>query len=296
MVINGLKIHGERSLIANPAYRGWIEGNFGSFAEEMKWKSIYKISIISLLIFVSCKREINVKKISISEILDRYSYLYHYPDDKQNLEKQLKLDKVIIINDYSLYFYTSFSSDAKFRELFAIKNSSDKVYSIPIFNTKYRDYWNFKFLDGTYKDVPKIKTTFEKEIKTAIKVLKFNTSSDDWLYIINEIFNCLDARRWIDTQDIRHDKADSIMFFRTSMISDNVGCSENIETTCKERKLRNWEYLKSKQGINGTIGYDCGDKIFVIYRDDYRAPKKDGDFHVDCLMNWCYQYIPIMNE
>jgi hypothetical protein len=160
-------------------------------------------------------------------------------------------------------------------------NSKKECYSIPFFSNKYRDYWNFPF-DNQIQDVPKVNSTFSKELNNALNELieNGNSKKENINYeIINEllssVLNCrnieerdslLVYKRISMNLDIPVEKSDSA-FFRLR---------KNYELMKKEWHPKKYQnnyncYLDEKNARIYQFNHDQNRKEIkvITYRQDY---------------------------
>ncbi|RKR09903.1 hypothetical protein C8C83_1564 [Flavobacterium sp. 90] len=236
--------------------------------------------LLVLLLMISCKQSTESKiNDSIENLIKKYPQL---TAGKKTAESEFKFTKSAREGKFNIEIQL-FSQEQGYEnrnDILVIINAKKEVFAIPLFNNKYRDYWEFPF-DELLPKVPKINTTFSNEINTAIdklipnndrkKSLKRSTlideavnsvlncqrlSAKDSLMISNPVLSTIDIPiENIDSTKIRLHKNYILMRLNLHLNSDNSNC-----------------YLDRENGRIYQIEYH-GNKIKVkAYRMDFGMP------------------------
>lgn len=234
-----------------------------------------------LFLIISCNQSTESKITnSIQNLIEKYPQLT--VDKKTPKGREFKFIKSAREGKFNieiqLYGQEEYTKNRN--QILIIINGKKEIFAIPLFNNKYRDYWEFPF-DKVLPEVPKTNTTFSNEFNTAIdklipnndrrKSLKRSTlidetvnsilncqrlSAKDSLMISNPVLSTIDIPiENIDSTKIRLHKNYILMRLNLHLNSDNSNC-----------------YLDRENGRIYQIEYH-GNKIKVkAYRMDFGMP------------------------
>lgn len=148
------------------------------------------ISVILGLILYSCNENSKYFKSSkdaIEDVKDRFPTLIY--SSNKNI-KEVSTRKISIENDGVEINLIEFEGDDDNNKILVFKNKENHYYSIPIFSTIHRDYWNFQN-DLILKQISSVNSTFKKEFLKMMNILKFNSKHDFWNIYVETFKNVL---------------------------------------------------------------------------------------------------------
>lgn len=123
-----------------------------------------------LFLIISCKQSTESKiNNSIQNLIEKYPQL---TADKKPPESEFKFIKSVKEGKFNIeiQLYSQEEGYKNRNQILVLINRKEEVYALPLFNNKYRDYWEFPF-DKPIPKVPKINTTFSNEINIGIDKL-----------------------------------------------------------------------------------------------------------------------------
>lgn len=234
-------------------------------------KQIFALSSL-LILFYSCSK--NDEKNAIEKTILDFPFLKPKNNETYILQRKIDLDSIKL----SLFQ----STDCKDNQIITIENKG-KFYSIPLLSNIYRDYWNFPN-DSTYKNIPKVNTTFEKEYIKGMKQLNLY-NANDFFSVNREILqSLLHCRTNIET--------DSLKFYdKINNVYTNEVNPENIND-CLQRTISNFKLisLDAKNQFKDVQYYydEYRDRIYRLENTENREnyPKiniKIKSFRQDCI-------------
>lgn len=135
-------------------------------------KNIKFILLVILVHFIySCKvdNEPNSKK-AISDLVLKFPQL---SEGKNIKERRFKLIRTVIDGETNIkiQLYSQSKKVNNNHQIIVIIDKANKCIALPLFNNKYRDYWNFAN-DKLIPNVKRINATFEKEYDSALNHLQ----------------------------------------------------------------------------------------------------------------------------
>lgn len=229
-------------------------------------KLLPKIFGFLLLLFccTGCDQS-NQSKIdrSIEELTEKYPELQagkKLPKSKFSLEKSIRNGKF----NFEIQLYSQPEGYPDKNQIIVIINSKNEVYALPFLNNKYKDFWEFP-LDKPIPDVPKIKTTFSKEINSAINTLIPNNDRKKGIkqyLIMNELLTSV-----LNCKNI-HEK-DSVMIYRTFRTNSDLPYEDS--DAAKIRIHKNYELMKKQWDPENPTYSNCyfDEKSARIYQVNF---------------------------
>jgi hypothetical protein len=195
------------------------------------------ISLLILIFAISClnNNEADVNA-SVESLIEKFPLL---KNTKKTFGNDYKLVKSIKNGkfDFEIRLLSEPDSIKGKQEIIVFINSKKECYSIPFFSNKHKDYWDFPF-DKQIQDVPKVNTTFTKELNNALNKLteKENSKKENIKYeVVNELlFSVLNCRNI--------EERDSLLVYKT--ISMNLDIPVEKSDSAFVRLRKNYELMK----------------------------------------------------
>jgi hypothetical protein len=253
--------------------------------KKTKINKIQKV-ITCLLIFfliISCNQSTESKiSNSIENLVKKYPQL---TAGKKPSESEFKFVKSAREGKFNIEIQL-FSQEEGYENrnhIIIIINGKKEIFAIPLFNNKYRDYWEFPF-DKPLTNVPKTNTTFSKEFNTAIDELIPNNDRKKSLKrfivmdeTINSILNCKNLQA-----------KDSLMIFNT--LQGSIDIPDEDSDAAKIRLRKNYDFMKLKQQAD-NLQSNCflDQQNGRIYQIEYHGNKiKIKTYRIDFGMHLIY--------
>lgn len=205
----------------------------------MKNSLIKTFSFFFILLFIfGC--DTNQTKInnSIEVLNEKFPHLKagkKQPKSEFTFEKSVRNGKY----NFEIQLYSQPEGYPERNSIIVIINSENEVYTIPFFNNRYKDYWDFSF-DTPIPKVPKIKTTFTEQINTAIDTLVKNNDRKKGMkqyHIMNELLTSV-----LNCKNIQ--EKDSILFFK--IMRGNPDLPDEDRNLAQIRVRKNYELMKKQ--------------------------------------------------
>ncbi|WP_431243763.1 hypothetical protein ACQ9BO_04245 [Flavobacterium sp. P21] len=197
----------------------------------------YVLLCFLILFITSCNQSIETKiDHSIQSLIIKYPQL---TADKKPSESEFKFVKSVREGEFNIevQLYSQPEGYKNRNHILVFINSKKQIYAIPLFNSKYRDYWEFPF-DKLLPNVPKTNTTFTNQLNLGIDELINNSDrrkSNKRFTLINvmltSVLNCK-----------RIEEKDSSSVLHTLRGSYDIP-DENIDSA-KIRLRKNYELMK----------------------------------------------------
>lgn len=220
--------------------------------------------LLILFYFASCEKD-HQSKIdrSIEELNKKYPELQagkKLPKSKFSFEKSIRNGKF----NFEIQLYSQPEGYPDRNQIIVIINSKNEVYALPFFNNKYKDFWEFPF-DKSIPDVPKIKTTFSKEINNAINTLILNNDRKKGIkqyLIMNELLTSV-----LNCKNIQ--EKDSAMICKTLRPNSDLPYEDSADTRIRIRK--NYELMKKQWDPENSTYSNCyfDEKSARIYQVNF---------------------------
>ncbi|HEY1194088.1 hypothetical protein [Flavobacterium sp.] len=225
----------------------------------MKNKSAKKLRIqyviscfLIYFISVSCNQSIEPKiNNSIQNLIEKYPQLT--AEKKSEKSKEFKFVKSVREGEFNIeiQLYSQPEGYKNRNHILVFINGKKQIYAMPLFNSKYRDYWEFSF-DKLLQNVPKTNTTFTNQLNSGIDELINNSDrrkSNKRYTLINEmltsVLNCK-----------RIEEKDSSSVLHTLRGSYDIP-DENIDSA-KIRLRKNYELMKREwHPEEFSYNYNC---------------------------------------
>lgn len=240
------------------------------------------LCFLILLISVGCNQSTEQKiNNSIQDLIEKYPQL---TADKKPPESKFKFVRSIKEGQFNIEIrlYSQEEGYKNRNHILVLINGKKEVYALPLFNNKYRDYWEFPF-DKPLKEVPKINTTFSKEFNIAIDTLIKNSDRRKSLkrsILIGETLNSA-----LNCKNIR--EKDSVMIYKTMRGSFDIP-DEDIDSA-KIRLRKNYELMKRQwqPDFDTNCFFDTENKR--VYQIEYHGTKiKIKSYRMDYGMHYIY--------
>ncbi|WP_281231042.1 hypothetical protein [Flavobacterium gelatinilyticum] len=211
--------------------------------------SIVKITgfFFLLLSINGCEKNIESKiNHSINALNEKFPQL---KTGKKRPQSQFTFEKSVRNGKYNfeILLYSQPEGYPERNQIIVIKNAKNEVYSLPLFNNKYKNYWQFPF-DKPIPGVSKITATFTEQMNTAIDTLVPNNDRKKRMkqyHIINELLTSV-----LNCKNIQ--EKDSTLFF--NIIRGNPDLPDEDIKTALIRIRKNYELMK-KQWNPQNLGY-----------------------------------------
>lgn len=221
--------------------------------------------LLSLFLF-SCnenRQYFNTSKDAIKDIKARFPTLVY--SSNKNI-KDVSKRKISFENDSIEINLIEFEGDEDQNKILVFKNKENHYYSIPIFSTIHRDYWNFKN-DCILKQFPKVNSTFNKEFSQMMEILEFK---DDYFSIIYlETFKNLLQWDFIESRDELKSKYKTINLQNYSLIEN-----ENSEKASERIKKNIQDLIISYKTYQTDVVYGNGMILEFVNNDEFIRNKK----------------------
>lgn len=206
----------------------------------MKKTILFFFSSFLILVCISGCDKNNQSKInnSIEVLNEKFPQLKagkKKPESEFTFEKSIRNGKY----NFEIQLYSQPEGYPERNEIIVIINAKNEVYSIPLFNNKYKDYWQFPF-DKPIPNIPKIKTTFANQINTAIDTLISNNDRKKGMkqyLIVNELLTSVLNCKIIQERD-------SLLFF--NVMRGNPDLPDEDSNLAKIRFRRNFELIRKQ--------------------------------------------------
>lgn len=229
------------------------------------------IYILVLTFTISCS---NNKEADINTSVDRLIKKFpHLKNTKKTFGNDYKLVKSVKNGkfDFEIQLLSEPDSIQGNQKIIVFINSKKECYSIPFFSNKYKDYWNFPF-DKQIQDVPKVNSTFTKELNNALNKLteNGNPKKENINYeIINELLSSVLNCRNIEERD-------SLLVYKR--ISMNLDIPVEKSDSAFVRLRKNYELMKKEwHPKKYQNNYNCylDEKNARIYQFKYDQNRKE---------------------
>lgn len=250
-----------------------------------KIKTLGSICWLFALFLVSCNQSTESKiNNSIQNLVQKYPQL---TASKKLPESEFKFVKSVREGEFNIeiQLFSQAEGYKNRNHILVFINGKNEIYSVPLFNSKYRDYWEFPF-DKLLPKVPKTKTTFSNELNIGIDKLINNNDrrkSSKRSVLINEILTSVLNCKRIEEKD-------SLMIFKTLRGSYDIP-DENLDSA-KVRLKKNYELMKREWHPGEYyINYNCyfDEKNSRIYQIEYLGNKiKVKTYRMDYGFHYIY--------
>ena len=241
----------------------------------------YYFYLVFFIIAISCsEKKDRLVETSIQNVIKKYPQLN---STKQTFGNDYELVKSVKNGKFGfeIQLHSEPDSIQGKQGIIVFINSRNECYSIPFFSNKYKDYWNFPF-DKQNQDVPKVNSTFTKELNNALNKLTENGNSkkESINYeIINELLSSI-----LNCKNI--EERDSLVVYKRISMNLDIPVEESDSAFARLRKnyelmKKEWHpekyqnnyncYLDEKNARIYQIKYDQNSKEIKIitYRQDY---------------------------
>jgi Trp operon repressor len=239
---------------------------------------------LSLFLIISCERNNESKiKQSIENLEEKYPQLI---TGKKPPENEFKFIKSVRDGKFNLEIQL-FSQEEGYENrnhILVFINGKNEIYSIPLFNNKYKDYWEFPF-DKQLPNIPKTNTTFSNELNIGIdklinnndrrKSLKRYTLIDEML---NSVLNCKNVK-----------EKDSVIIYK--IMRGTIDIPDENQDTVRKRLRKNYDLMKLEWQSEGDFDTNCyfDEKNNRIYQIEYIKNKiKFKTYRMDYGMHYIY--------
>jgi hypothetical protein len=165
------------------------------------WLQYGAVFFLILLITISCNQSIEQKiNSSIQNLTTKYPQLT--AERKSAKSKEFKFIKSVREGEFNIeiQLYSQPEGYKNRNHILVFINGKKEVYSVPLFNNKYKDYWEFPF-EKPLKEIPKTNTTFSNELNSAIDTLINNNDLRKTLkrskmidVTLNSVLNCYNVK------------------------------------------------------------------------------------------------------
>ncbi|KFF07891.1 hypothetical protein [Flavobacterium hydatis] len=224
-----------------------------------------------LLALISCNenRSSNAEE-SIEKLTNKF------PELKINEKKfgsKFELIKSINIvkSNFEIQLYSEPDSIENKQQIIVLIYSKKEYASIPFFNNRYKDYWEFPF-DKPLKNVQKINSTFRTELNNALRIFPDpkNPRKDRFLKheVVNEMLRSLLVCKNLEEKD-------SLLIYKR--ICPNSDIPNEISDSAFVRLRKNYEKMRREwHPENFIINYNCyfDEKNGRIYQLNYDEKNK----------------------
>ncbi|WP_289664463.1 hypothetical protein [Flavobacterium panacagri] len=242
------------------------------------------LSFLVLLITVSCNQSIEPKiNTSIQNLIKKYPQLT--ADKNTAKTREFSFTRSVREGEFNteIRLYSQPQYYKNRNQILVLINGKNEIYTIPLFNSKYRDYWEFPF-DTLIPKVPKINTTFSKEFNLAIdKLINNNDRSKSLkrLNLIHESFYSL-----LDCQIIQ--AKDSIEILKTLRMNSDI--PDESTQSAQMRLRRNYDLMKLSEQSESIYRNCYFDKQNArIHQVEYHGNKiKIKSYRMDYGMHFIY--------
>lgn len=219
--------------------------------------------ILILFIAVSCHQNIESKiHTSIQNLIEKYPQLT--AEKKSVKSKEFKFVKSVREGQFNIeiQLYSQPEGYENRNHILVFINGKKEIYSVPLFNNIYKDYWEFP-LEKPLAKIPKINTSFSNELNIAINELINNNdrkkSQKRYTMIdvtLNSVLNCTNVKA-----------KDSLVIYTPSYTTLDTP-DENIDSA-KVRLHKNYDMMK----LNDSFASNCylDEKNCRIYQIEYHG-------------------------
>ena len=246
------------------------------------------IHYIFLLITInSCsnKNEKNIEK-SIQNTIERFPQLKSTEKTYLNNYKFVKSVKNGEF-DFEIQLYSQPDSIKNKQQIIVLINSKNECSSFPLFDNKYKDYWEFPF-DKPIINISKVTSTFKVELNNALNIFPKPTNritnKNVKYQVVNEMLQSL-----LITKNL--EEKDSILIYRT--ISSNSNIPNEVSDSAFVRLRKNYEKMKSEWHPEDYINnYNCyfDIKNARIYQLNYN--EKTNDYNIKSYrQDWGFTHL-----
>lgn len=259
---------------------------FHSFKKRLKEFKIQNSIFYLIIVFlnIGCNQSLDSKvDNSIQDLVKKYPQLIS--DKKTAKSREFSFTRSVREGGFNIevQLYSQPEGYKNRNQILILINGKNEVYAIPLFNSKYRDYWEFPF-DTLIPKIPKINTTFSKEFNYAIDKLINNNDrrkSLKRLNLINESLHSL-----LDCQIIQ--AKDSIEILKTLRMNSDI--PEESTKSAQIRLRKNYELMKLNVQSQSTYMNCYFDKQNArIYQVEYQGNKiKIKSYRMDYGMYFIY--------
>lgn len=234
----------------------------------MNKRILIYLSILFCTISCSEKKEAEVGK-SIKNLIERFPELKTV---KKNFGNNYKLAKSVKNGefDFEIQLFSEPDSIQGKQKIIVFINSKKECFAIPFFSNKYKDYWRFPF-DKEIPNVPKVNSTFTKELNSALNRLSENGNPKKELIkhkMIEELLlSVLNCRKLVES--------DSLLIYKTIHWNLDIPVEESDSAFVRLRKnyaLMKKDWHPQKYQYNYNCYLDNNDAR--IYQFDYNKNGK----------------------
>ncbi|KAF2336194.1 hypothetical protein [Flavobacterium daemonense] len=247
------------------------------------FKLRYALLLFAIFFIASCNQSLDPKiNDSIQNLIEKYPQLT--ADKKDIKSREFKFTRSIREGkfNFEIQLYSQEEGYKNRNHILVFINSKKEVYALPLFNNKYRDYWEFPF-DKPLKEVTKINTTFSKEFNIAIDTLIKNSDrrkSIKRAILIDETLNSVLSCKKIKEKD-------SVMIYKTLRGSFDIP-DENIDSVYI-RLRKNYELMKRQWQPYFDTNCFFDEKNSRVYQVEYHGNKiKIKAYRMDYGMHYMY--------
>lgn len=256
----------------------------------MNYKSAKKIRIQHLALYfliffisISCNQSIESKtNNSIQNLIAKYPQLTS--EKKSEKSKEFAFVKSVREGQFNIeiQLYSQPEGYKNRNHILVFINGKKDIYAVPLFNNKYKDYWEFPF-DKLLNEIPKTNTTFSNELNLAINNLinnnDRNKSQKRWQMInlaLNSVLNCKNLQ-----------EKDSVMIYKSPIGNFNLPDEDMDSVSIRLRK--NYELMKRQWQPNFPSNCFFDETNSRIYQVEYRGNKvKIKAYRQDYGMHFIY--------
>ena len=232
------------------------------------WLQYTVLCFLILLITVSYHQSTEQKiNNSIQNLIEKYPQLT--ADKKSAKSREFSFIRSVRKGEFNteIQLYSQPEGYKNRNKILVLINGKNEIYAIPLFNNKYRDYWEFPF-DTLIPKIPKINTTFSKEFNYAIDKLINNNDRRKSLKRFNLITESLHSL--LDCQLIQAKDSTEIL---TSLHMNSDIPDESTESA-QNRLRRNYDLMKLSEQSESTYRNCYYDKENArIYQVEYQGKK-----------------------
>ncbi|GGF00542.1 hypothetical protein [Flavobacterium limi] len=224
--------------------------------------------ILILFIAVSCHQDIEPKiNNSIQNLIEKFPQLTAQKKSVRSAE--FKFIKSIKEGEFNIEIrlYSQPEGYKNRNHILVFINGKKEIYSVPLFNNIYKDYWEFP-LEKPLSKIPKTNTSFSNELNTAINELINNNdrkkSQKRYTMIdvtLNSVLNCTNVKA-----------KDSLVIYTPTYTTLDTP-DENIDSA-KVRLRKNYDMMKlNKQYDSFASNCYLDEKNCRIYQIEYHGNK-----------------------
>lgn len=237
-----------------------------------KYNYFFYFFLFILISSCSEKNDKNIEK-SIQNAIERFPQL---KTTKKTFGNDYKLVKSVKNGefDFEIQLFSEPDSIKDKQQIIVLINSKKECSSIPFFNNKYKDYWEFPF-DKPIKNVSKIASTFKVELNNALSIFpepKNPRKDKNVKYeVVNEMLQSL-----LITKEL--EEKDSLLIYRTIISNSNI--PREVSDSAFVRLRKNYEKMKREwHPEDFIINYNCyfDRRNARIYQLNYNEKTKGFD-------------------